>query len=109
MYDLGLVSPRVVSLSNCAASLVDDLLESDEWSPVPSSLLFLPCPAKAAVVEALPWKSSSDSSCVRRLLMCNTGISSNISRKELWRGRRASGQDDEDRLGFVLAAVRREL
>ena len=82
MQDLGLVSPRVVGLPNCAASLVDDLLESDEWSPVPSSLLFLPCPTRAAVVEALSWESSSDSSRLHRLLMCNTGSSSNISRKE---------------------------
>ena len=61
---------------------MDDPLESDEWSPVLSSLSSLPYPAKVASVEALPWESSSDSSRVFRLLMGdNAGSSFNISRK----------------------------
>ena len=80
-------------------SPVDDPLESDEQSLVPSSLLFLPYSTRAAILEALPWGSSSDSSHVRRLLVGNTGSSSNISRKEFevvvglpgWMMRTASG------------------
>lgn len=86
-------------------SPADDPLESDERSLVPSSLLFLPYSTRAAIVEALSWESSSDSSRVRGLLVGNTGSSSNMSRKESRSGCRASGLDDEDRLGPVLTAV----
>ena len=82
-------------------SPADNPLESVEQSLVPSSLLFLPYSLRAAIVEVLSWESSSDSSHVRGLLVGNTGSSSNMSRSS----RRASGLDDEDRLGPVLTAV----